>query len=184
MFIPLNTSEPTERRPVITVLLILANVLMFAVWQQEVGLERSAHMAAIVPAQLTAHAPGAFQRIWLTLFMHGSWMHLLGNMWFLWLFGCNVEDICGPVRYLAFYLSCGLLSTFAFVAGNPHSQVPLVGASGAISGVLGAYLLRFPKAYVRSLLPLGFSRASSMCRRTSSCWSGSACRSSRNLARG
>ena len=80
-------------------------------------------------------------------------------MWFLWIFGCNVEDICGPVRYLCFYLLCGLLSTYAYVAGNPHSEVPLVGASGAISGVLGAYLLRFPRAYVRTLLSLGIFMA-------------------------
>lgn len=152
--IPLNTSAPARRLPVITVLLIIANVFMFAVWQQEIGLGRSVRMAALVPSQLTAHAPGAFQQLWLSLFMHGSWMHLLGNMWFLWIFGCNIEDICGPVRYLCFYLLCGAIATYAHVLGDIHSFTPLVGASGAISGVLGAYLIKFPRARVRSLIPL------------------------------
>lgn len=154
--IPLNTDEPTDRLPFITVLLILVNVLVFAVWQQEIGMERAVRLAALVPARMTAHAPGAFEQLWLSLFMHGSWMHLIGNMWFLWIFGCNIEDLCGATRYLCFYLSCGVISTFAHIYGDPHSTLPLVGASGAISGVLGAYLLQFPHAKVRMLFFFGF----------------------------
>jgi membrane associated rhomboid family serine protease len=81
-------------------------------------------------------------------------MHLIGNMWFLWIFGSNVEDNCGPFRYLLFYLLCGVAATLAFTALAPNSQVPLVGASGAISGVLGAYLLHHPNARILTLLPI------------------------------
>jgi membrane associated rhomboid family serine protease len=91
-----------------------------------------------------------------SMFLHGSWMHLLGNMWFLWLFGNNVEDAMGRMRFLAFYLLCGLGAALAQVLSNPSSVVPMVGASGAISGVMGAYILLFPHARVYTLVPLGF----------------------------
>ena len=154
--LPLNTSQPARRAPIMTALLILANVLMFAVWQQSVGVARAVRMAALVPAQLVAHTPGAFQQIWLSMFMHASWMHLIGNMWFLWIFGCNIEDVCGRFRYLCFYLVCGLLALAAYVAGSPGSTLPYVGASGAISGVLGGYLLKFPASKVRAAFLLIF----------------------------
>jgi membrane associated rhomboid family serine protease len=91
-----------------------------------------------------------------SMFLHGSWMHLLGNMWFLWLFGNNIEDSMTRPRYLAFYLLSGLAATIAQVAANPLSEVPMVGASGAISGVMGAYLVLFPRVRVFTLVPLGF----------------------------
>jgi membrane associated rhomboid family serine protease len=90
------------------------------------------------------------------MFLHGSWMHLLGNMWFLWLFGNNIEDAMTRPRYLVFYLLSGLAAAIAQVVANPQSEVPMVGASGAISGVMGAYLVLFPRVRVFTLIPLGF----------------------------
>ena len=90
------------------------------------------------------------------MFLHGSWMHLLGNMWFLWLFGNNIEDSMTRPRFVAFYLLSGLGAALAQVAANPDSEIPMVGASGAISGVMGAYLVLFPKVRVYTMVPLGF----------------------------
>jgi membrane associated rhomboid family serine protease len=90
------------------------------------------------------------------MFLHGSWMHLLGNMWFLWLFGNNIEDSMTRPRFIAFYLLSGLAAALLQVATDPASEVPMVGASGAISGVMGAYLVLYPRAQVYTLVPLGF----------------------------
>jgi membrane associated rhomboid family serine protease len=90
------------------------------------------------------------------MFLHGSWMHLLGNMWFLWLFGNNIEDSMTRPRFLAFYLLSGLAAAMAQIMANPMSEVPMVGASGAISGVMGAYLVLFPRVRVFTMVPLGF----------------------------
>jgi membrane associated rhomboid family serine protease len=91
-----------------------------------------------------------------SMFLHGSWMHLLGNMWFLWLFGNNIEDSMTRPRFVLFYLLSGFAAAFAQVAANPASNIPMVGASGAISGVMGAYLILFPRARVFTIVPLGF----------------------------
>jgi membrane associated rhomboid family serine protease len=91
-----------------------------------------------------------------SMFLHGSWMHLLGNMWFLWLFGNNVEDSMTRGRFVVFYLCCGLAAAVLQVVTNPSSVIPMVGASGAISGVMGAYLLMFPHVRVFTMVPLGF----------------------------
>jgi membrane associated rhomboid family serine protease len=90
------------------------------------------------------------------MFLHGGWFHLIGNMWFLWVFGNNIEDAMGHGRFVGFYLLCGLLAAAAQVATGPSSPVPMVGASGAISGVMGAYLILYPKVRVFALVPLGF----------------------------
>ena len=89
------------------------------------------------------------------MFLHGSWMHLLGNMWFLWLFGNNIEDAMSRYSYMLFYLVCGLAAALAQVAANPAAVVPMVGASGAISGVMGAYLVLYPHVRVYAMVPLG-----------------------------
>lgn len=91
-----------------------------------------------------------------SMFMHGSWMHLLGNMWFLWLFGNNIEDAMTRPRFLLFYLLCGLAAALLQVVASPGSEIPMVGASGAISGVMGAYLVLYPRVRVYTLVPLGF----------------------------
>ena len=94
--------------------------------------------------------------VFTSMFMHGGWMHLIGNMLYLWIFGNNIEDSMGHVRFVIFYLLCGVAAVFAQALPNTDSTIPMIGASGAISGVLGAYLLLFPRAHVLVLIPLGF----------------------------
>ena len=154
--IPLSDDQRTRGFPIVTVIVIVLNVLVFVGWQLRVGMKDSLGIGAFVPAMLWHHEPGAMTRLITSLFMHGGWMHLIGNMWFLWIFGDNVEDACGPVRFAIFYLLCGVAATLAHAWPAPDSVMPLVGASGAISGVLGAYLLKHPHARVRTLIPLGF----------------------------
>jgi membrane associated rhomboid family serine protease len=162
--IPLRDVD-TQRTtaPVVTVLLIVANILMFF-FELSLGsrLESFVMAAAFVPARYTSGGlslgelgPGLGSAL-VSMFLHGGWGHLLGNMLFLWIFGDNVEDRLGHVRYLIFYLLSGYAATFAHLWAGPGSTVPAIGASGAISGVLGAYLFLHPKARVQTLLILGF----------------------------
>ena len=153
--IPLYDDQPSLRFPFATLLLIAVNVFVFAFWQLHVGLDESVDYAGFVPTEFVHRVPGATTHIFTSMFMHGGWMHLIGNMWFFWVFGKNIEDICGPLRYICFYLLCGVAATFLYAVAAPNSHVPLVGASGAISGVLGAFLLKFPRSNVRTLVPLG-----------------------------
>jgi membrane associated rhomboid family serine protease len=99
---------------------------------------------------------GSWHTTITSMFMHGGWMHIIGNMWFLWIFGNNVEDSMGPVRFVIFYLLCGLAAAAFQVAADPSSQIPMVGASGAIGGVLGAYVLLYPRVHVHMLFILVF----------------------------
>ena len=101
--------------------------------------------------------PGRSHHVLTSMFLHGSWMHLLGNMWFLWLFGNNIEDSMTRPRFVVFYLLCGLAAALLQVVADPASAVPMVGASGAISGVMGAYLVLYPRVRVFTLVPLGSS---------------------------
>ena len=148
---PLGDDNSQERTlPVVTYALIGLNVLMFL-------LELSAGDAfinawALVPARFAANPGSQAVTIFTAMFMHGGWAHLLGNMLFLWIFGDNVEDRFGHAQFLIFYLVVGVAATFAQYALAPHSSVPNVGASGAIAGVLGAYILMFPHARVNVLL--------------------------------
>ena len=154
--IPLSDEpHPDHRFPFVTIALILANVAVFFLWQMGIGLDESVKLAAFVPSKFAQHVPGSSFGILVSMFMHGGFMHLLGNMWFLWIFGDNVESATGPVRYIVFYLLCGVLATLGHVASDPFSRTPIVGASGAISGVLGAYLVMHPGARIRTLIPLG-----------------------------
>jgi membrane associated rhomboid family serine protease len=148
---PLGDDNSQRRTvPVVTFALIGLNVLMFL-------LELSAGDGfidtwAFVPARFAASPAGQAVTIFTAMFMHGGWAHLLGNMLFLWIFGDNVEDRFGRGKFLFFYLVTGIAATFAQFALAPHSTVPNVGASGAIAGVLGAYILLFPQARVNVLL--------------------------------
>ena len=167
MVLPLHDDNPTTTRPYVTVGLMIANVLVF-LWQHlllspEAG-ERVVYALGVIPAVLMGRealpaelallpAPAT---ILTSMFMHGGFLHLAGNMLYLWIFGNNVEDAMGRVRFLVFYVSCGVAAVFAQVLPNPGSTVPMIGASGAISGVLGAYLLLYPRARVLLGLPLGF----------------------------
>jgi membrane associated rhomboid family serine protease len=159
---PLRDSIPSSRPPVVNVLLIVACTVAF-VFELSLGqdLERFLRAYAFVPARLF-HA-GFFgvsllfnvKGAVLSMFLHGGWLHLIGNMWFLWIFGDNVEDVLGHLRYLVFYLGCGGAAALGQAVIAPDSVVPMVGASGAIAGVLGAYLVWFPWARVKTLLFLG-----------------------------
>ena len=188
--IPLHDDQPTRTFPIITILLIALNVLVY-VAQQSLPLDASWSM---VPYEIThntdlagvigqvgqnggvslyqipqgASVPLLGPRdiyyalsphpLWLTIFtsmfMHGSLLHIGGNMLYLWIFGNNIEDALGKVRFLLFYLVCGVLAAAAQIAAGPNSVIPNVGASGAIAGVLGAYLLLYPQARVLSIVPL------------------------------
>jgi membrane associated rhomboid family serine protease len=97
-----------------------------------------------------------FVTVLTSMFMHGGWLHIIGNMWFLWVFGNNIEDATGHARFGVFYLLCGVLAAGTQLLADPHSRVPMVGASGAISGVLGAYIRLYPRVRVHTLLTLGF----------------------------
>ncbi len=153
--IPLADDNPVHRFPLVTVLLITANLAVYFLWQTRIGLEQSVALAAFVPAEFQRGAPGAWSALFTSLFMHGGLMHLIGNLWFLWIFGDNIENECGRLRFVQFYLLCGVIATLAHTWQDPRSAVPLVGASGAISGVLGAYLVEHPRAPIRTLIPLG-----------------------------
>ncbi len=159
---PLRDSIPSSRPPVVNVLLIAACALVF-VFELSLGpdLERFLRAYALVPARL--FHPGFYgasllfnvKSALLSMFLHGGWFHLIGNMWFLWIFGDNVEDVLGHVRYLGFYLVCGGAAALGQAVVAPSSEVPMIGASGAIAGVLGAYLVWFPWARVKTLFFLG-----------------------------
>jgi len=150
--IPLRDSQPSYSPPVMTILIIATNALAFL---YELSLDPFSlnHFLAVygvVPARLDLAA------LFTSMFLHGGWLHFLGNMWFLWIYGDNVEDILGRAKYLAFYLTCGIAAALAQVAANPDSRVPMIGASGAIAGVMGAYLIKFPHSRILTLVPVFF----------------------------
>lgn len=174
---PYKDENPTFLPPVVTLLVIGANV---AVWLLVQGagtapaLPRSVCELGLIPGELLRLVPPGQtipvgrdvacvitdQPSYLTpltsMFLHGSWFHLLGNMWFFWVFGNNIEDSMGHGRFVAFYLLSGLLAAAAQVIADPSSPVPMVGASGAISGVMGAYLVLYPRVRVHTIVFLGF----------------------------
>lgn len=160
--IPLRDVNPAGRRPYVTVALILVNTALF-VYELSLGpqgLETFLFDSAFVPARLFGDGAGglgfATGSILLSMFLHGGWAHFLGNMLFLWVFGDNIEDELGHFRYVAFYLAAGYAAALAHAFANPASGLPAIGASGAIAGVLGAYLLLHPKAPIVTLVFLGF----------------------------
>jgi membrane associated rhomboid family serine protease len=148
---PLGDDNSARRSmPVVTVVLIALNVLFFLVELN--GGDAFIRQWAFIPRRFGADPAGDAHTIIAAMFMHGGWLHLGGNMLYLWIFGDNVEDTFGPFKFLVFYLACGIAATFAQFAFTPNSSIPNVGASGAIAGVLGAYLLLFPHARVRVLV--------------------------------
>ena len=174
--IPLRDDNPTLGASIATFVIIGANIAAWIFVQglgAEPALARSVCELGAIPGGLLGNVPpGVAVSLgpgvecvvgspgWYTLitsmFMHGGWFHILGNMWFLSVFGDNVEDAMGPVRFALFYLVCGIAAALAHVAASPDSAVPIVGASGAIGGVMGAYAALYPRAPVHILLPLGF----------------------------
>ena len=163
--IPLRDDNPSSIAPVVTIGLIVACVLMF-LWELSFGAssQRVIYALGVVPASLLGRGDLPAELTWVppwatvftSMFMHGGWMHLIGNMLYLWIFGDNVEDSMGHGRFVVFYLLCGIAAVLAQALPDPNSTVPMVGASGAISGVLGAYLLLYPHARVLVVIPLGF----------------------------
>lgn len=156
--IPLRDTIPSSRRPFVTYALILLNSVIF-IYQYTLGEAATEFVYAygVIPYRflhLYASHPMELLTPVSAMFLHGGWLHIIGNMLFLYIFGDNVEDILGHGRYLAFYLVCGVLSFAAQIAFQWNSMIPNVGASGAIAGVLGAYILLFPRARIVTLLPI------------------------------
>lgn len=162
--IPLKDDNPTSIFPYVTITFIVANVLIFFYqFSLGEGLNIFIYNFGAVPYLITnpQEAPPeiytpAYLTLFTSMFLHGGWMHLIGNMLYLWIFGNNIEDQLGHIGFIVFYLGCGLLATAAHIMTDPSSKIPTVGASGAISGVLGAYLIRFPRARVLTLIWFGF----------------------------
>jgi membrane associated rhomboid family serine protease len=174
---PYRDENQTQRTPIVTFALIALNVLTWLFVEgagAPLALARAVCDLGLIPGELTGALPAGTRfpmgdglvcvtdpgrqvsHIFTSMFLHGSWMHLIGNMWFLWVFGDNIEDSMGRVRFAIFYLLCGVTAALAQVVPNPASGIPMVGASGAISGVMGAYLILYPRVRVFALVILGF----------------------------
>ena len=163
--IPLKDDNPTEITPIVTIAFIVACVLVFlrqVSMPSELG-EIFVYQYGAIPAVVFGYkdlpqeivAVPAYVSVISSMFLHGGWMHLIGNMMYLWIFGNNIEDVMGHVKFIVFYGLCGILAAGSHAVINMQSPVPMVGASGAISGVLGAYLLLYPRARVLVLIPFG-----------------------------
>src|SRR5713101_244275 len=174
---PYHDENQTQRTAFVTLLIIGLNVVVWLLVQgagSMLSVARSVCELGLIPGELTGMlAPGTrfpmgdglvcltdpgrqVSHVVTSMFLHGSWMHLLGNMWFLWLFGNNIEDSMGHGRFVVFYLLSGVAAALLQVAFSPASPIPMVGASGAISGVMGAYLVLYPRVRVYTLVPIGF----------------------------
>lgn len=162
--IPISDDNPTRLTPIITWALIVLCVIAYF-WERSLGREMDMAVAVLgfTPATLFGYrvsAPGfvsppAIETIFTSMFLHGSILHIAGNMLYLWIFGNNVEDALGHVRFVFFYLACGIAAALTLAYIDPASRLPMVGASGAISGVLAGYVLLFPRARVTVIVPLG-----------------------------
>jgi len=173
--IPYRDENQTQRLSIVTAAIIALNIFVWLIVQgagADIPLAKSVCELGLIPGELTASLPVGsrfpmgrglvcltdpgrqISHLITSMFLHGGWMHLLGNMWFLWLFGNNIEDSMGRLRFLLFYLLTGLAAAFGQVVANPNSVIPMVGASGAISGVMGAYLILYPRVKVYVLVPI------------------------------
>jgi len=173
---PIRDDNPHFLTPLVTYALVAANALSWALLQglgQDPQLAESVCRLGLIPGELLQRLPPgtsfplgadavcvitaspAWQTTVTSMFMHGGWLHLIGNMWFLWIFGNNVEDSMGHARFLIFYLLCGLAAVALQVISQPDSGVPMVGASGAIGGVMGAYIVLYPRVRVHMLVIFG-----------------------------
>jgi membrane associated rhomboid family serine protease len=154
--IPLYDDNPTQRSAFLVYILIVANVLIF-LHEMMLGntqLSRFLDAWAVIPRQLFAFPSREAVTLLSSQFLHANFWHLIGNMWFLWIFGNNVEDKLGRIQFLGFYLICGVIAALTQSIFSPSSAVPLIGASGAIAGVMGAYIVRFPRAEIVTLIPI------------------------------
>ena len=162
--IPISDDNPTRTAAIVNWAIILACVAAF-IWEISLGHQMDAAImilgftpqalsgpAHALPGYITVPGPAT---IFTSMFLHGGWLHIAGNMLYLWIFGNNIEDAMGHLRYLLFYLACGVAAALTMAFLDPHSQIPMVGASGAISGVLAAYVLLYPRVRVTVIVPLG-----------------------------
>ena len=163
--IPISDDNPVDHAPFVTWLLVAACIAAF-VWELSLGekaMDGALSVLGFTPEMLTGRAPAvslalgipAWATIFTAMFLHGGFLHLGGNMLYLWIFGNNIEEAMGHTRFTLFYFVCGIGAALAMVIVDPSSAVPMVGASGAISGVLGAYMLLYPRARVHVIIPLG-----------------------------
>jgi membrane associated rhomboid family serine protease len=162
VLIPLRDHNPHSRFPAVTLLIIAANVVA---WFYELSLGENLQnfilATGAIPYEIVNHVdirprnllpvPGS---IWTSMFLHGGWLHLIGNMWFLWIFGDNIEYALGSVRYVIFYILVGTVGALAQSFSMPASTAPMIGASGAVAGILGGYLMLYPRARVETILPI------------------------------
>jgi|LFRM01.2.fsa_nt_gb membrane associated rhomboid family serine protease len=156
--IPIRDEIKTHRTPIVNYALVVINVLVF-LWMflNSGNLESIYYEYALIPSNfLNGIDLGDVKDIFTSMFMHGGWMHLIGNMLYLWIFGDNIEDRLGHIGYLIFYLAGGIAAALLQTLISPSSQIPMVGASGAIAGVLGAYLVMYPNSRVYTFIPIGF----------------------------
>ena len=172
--IPLKDYNPTKNFPIITVCLIAANILLFiqdrlsghyekVLVETARGAVQVNHFVgglvanyALVPAKLISEPSQAWDQVFTSMFLHGNWLHIGSNMLFLWIFGNNIEDVLGRFRFVIFYFACGMAGAAGQVLSAPQSSIPMIGASGAVAGVMGAYLILYPHARILTLLPIFF----------------------------
>lgn len=172
--IPIKDYNPTRNFPLITVLLMVINVLAFIqdrltghyepmLVETARGMVQVRHFVggltaefALVPARLAAEPASSWFQVFTSMFLHGNWLHIGSNMLFLWIFGNNIEDVLGKARFVVFYLCCGIAAAAAQFISAPQSTIPMIGASGAVAGVMGAYLVLYPHARILTLLPIFF----------------------------
>jgi membrane associated rhomboid family serine protease len=162
MFIPLKDENPTAKFPLVTIFLISLNGLIFLIQLVSPhGLQYTVLQMGAIPYEIThwhtlqglpVSRVSPILALFVSMFLHGGMFHLLGNMLYLWIFGNNVEDYLGPIKFILFYLICGLSASLTHIIFNPNSTVPMIGASGAIAGILGAYFILYPMARVMTLV--------------------------------
>ncbi len=154
--IPFHDENPTKHFPLLTLLLIGGNIFVFF-WEFSYPGQAAALFLnyGLVPYELIQSPIQTYPNVFSAMFLHAGFMHLAGNMLYLWIFGNNIEDVLGKMRFILFYLVCGVIAAMCHVFMDAGSRIPMVGASGAISGILGAYLVLFPKARVKTLVFLG-----------------------------
>ena len=149
---PIRDTQPSYSRPIVTILIIVLNIVVFLYEFTLDDYSQNYFIAnyGLIPARFHASA------VITSMFLHGGWMHIIGNMWFLWIFGDNIEDVLGHAKYLVFYLLCGIAAGMTQTFFNAGSRLPMVGASGAIAGVMGAYLVKFPHARIVTVVFIFF----------------------------
>ena len=155
--IPLKDENPTKNFPIVTIIFIASNTVIF-IYQTILPTESFAIFKnhGLIPAHLMDSPINAYPTIYSSMFLHSGIGHLAGNMLYLWIFGNNIEDVLGKFKFIIFYMICGTIASIGHIVTDLHSEIPMVGASGAISGILGGYLILFPFTRVKTLVFLGF----------------------------